>query len=78
MFCYFLFSSFLDPKCFRVALKPVGSFIAIRKFRNLLNVVPCMTEPDLQKRSEMIATELYKRLQFYSEEGRSIDDEFLP
>uniref|UniRef100_A0AC35GKJ9 RNA-dependent RNA polymerase n=1 Tax=Panagrolaimus sp. PS1159 TaxID=55785 RepID=A0AC35GKJ9_9BILA len=67
-----------NPKSFRITLKPVGSFNAIQKFRNLLNVVPCLTEPDLQKRSEMIATELYKRLQFYSEEGRSIEDEFVP
>uniref|UniRef100_A0AC35FAJ8 RNA-directed RNA polymerase n=1 Tax=Panagrolaimus sp. PS1159 TaxID=55785 RepID=A0AC35FAJ8_9BILA len=67
----------MNAKCFRVALKPVGSFMAIRKFRSLLNVAPCMTEPDLQTRSDLIAEEIYHRLVFYTEEGRSIDDVFV-
>uniref|UniRef100_A0A914Y7N1 DUF7636 domain-containing protein n=1 Tax=Panagrolaimus superbus TaxID=310955 RepID=A0A914Y7N1_9BILA len=68
----------MNNKSFRVAVKPVGSSMAVRKFRTLLQVSPCISEPDLQKRSDMIAEEVYKRLQFYTDEERSVDDPFLP
>uniref|UniRef100_A0AC34F872 RNA-directed RNA polymerase n=1 Tax=Panagrolaimus sp. ES5 TaxID=591445 RepID=A0AC34F872_9BILA len=68
----------MNTKSCRVAVKPVGSFMAVRKFRTLLEVAPCLSEPDLQTRSDLIAEEVYRRLQFYTDDEHSVDDPFLP
>uniref|UniRef100_A0AC35GXF1 RNA-directed RNA polymerase n=2 Tax=Panagrolaimus sp. PS1159 TaxID=55785 RepID=A0AC35GXF1_9BILA len=67
----------VNQKSFRVAVKPVGTFIAVRKFRSLLEVSPCMSIVDLEKRSNRIAVETYKRIQFYSDLKRSLEDDFI-
>uniref|UniRef100_A0AC34FTR4 Uncharacterized protein n=1 Tax=Panagrolaimus sp. ES5 TaxID=591445 RepID=A0AC34FTR4_9BILA len=66
----------MNAKSCLIAIKPVGTFVAVQKLRAMLEVKPRSNETDLQKRSEMIYEEVYKRLIFYSKPENSIDDPF--
>uniref|UniRef100_A0A914ZDD2 LAGLIDADG homing endonuclease n=1 Tax=Panagrolaimus superbus TaxID=310955 RepID=A0A914ZDD2_9BILA len=57
----------MNAKSCRIALKPVGSFMAVRKFCNILEVSPNVDEQNFRKRSEMLAEETYKRLLMYGQ-----------
>uniref|UniRef100_A0AC35FSZ8 Uncharacterized protein n=1 Tax=Panagrolaimus sp. PS1159 TaxID=55785 RepID=A0AC35FSZ8_9BILA len=67
----------MNAKSCLISIKPVGTFVAVQKLRAMLEVKPRTNETDLQKRSEMIFEEVYKRLVFYSKPENSIDDPFI-